>query len=625
MSGFRIEGFDTWQSGYGAAAVAVYQAGSTALASVFFDEDLTIPAPNPLTLASRSMGGVNYGKFSAPVYVGVPVELRINSIDQSGIIRPPLTTLDDEDASDAVLTATGGTAETSLADFAARTVNVVDHGEFKPTSDLSASSSTNAATLALAIGVIAALGGGQVITPPGTFSFTSFSLPAYCLVGGAGVGVTVLQSVLADKVVTLSGDSAGLKNLTLDGVSLQASSIGIFAEGKNKSVFENVLVKRFNKGQNIKGGWGHDWKRFDIDTCAEGADLDGDTGTGSGTDFIHNRWQGHVGHCTTHGVRLKYVDKKVWNNDLAIAFEDNTGTALIVEGARHTDISGSWFKGNTADLEILDGSDTSHDDENTVVGFNMRGGTISSAMSFTGLCQDVIFKGVDLQGGTYTLTTLTNNILALDCLEDSSVALAGSDATKWNRARSILGDSPGSFGLTTNNSATEGWSYDMAPGERIAIEATIIATGRNVDDYAMYHIYRGAHRPPSTLAYDGQTANFTPGQTLTGVTSGTTARIVADTDSGATGTLKLTDIVGEFVDDEAITDGAGGAALANGVMSHQNAALLGSTIVIATAIESDSAWGADFGVTAGKAIINVTGNTSKTVEWTVSARVTSSG
>lgn len=46
-----------------------------------------------------------------------------------------------------------------------------------------------------------------------------------------------------------------------------------------------------------------------------------------------------------------------------------------------------------------------------------------------------------------------------------------------------------------------------------------------------------------TLAFDGQTGNFTNGQVVTGTESGATATIQAHTDAGATGTLKLTGIV----------------------------------------------------------------------------------
>lgn len=69
-----------------------------------------------------------------------------------------------------------------------------------------------------------------------------------------------------------------------------------------------------------------------------------------------------------------------------------------------------------------------------------------------------------------------------------------------------------------------------------------------------------------TLAYDAKTVAFTKGQTITGGTSGETAVIVKVVDSGTTGVLYLTQISGVFVNDELITDGAGGSATANGTI-----------------------------------------------------------
>lgn len=66
------------------------------------------------------------------------------------------------------------------------------------------------------------------------------------------------------------------------------------------------------------------------------------------------------------------------------------------------------------------------------------------------------------------------------------------------------------------------------------------------------------------LAYDGQTGEFTAGQVLTGATSGAAGTIKRVEDVNTTGTLYLTNVVGTFIDNEAITDAATGSALANG-------------------------------------------------------------
>jgi len=74
-----------------------------------------------------------------------------------------------------------------------------------------------------------------------------------------------------------------------------------------------------------------------------------------------------------------------------------------------------------------------------------------------------------------------------------------------------------------------------------------------------------------TFAYDGQTVNFTVGRTLVGIHSNARALIIDDTDGGATGTLELKKVVGNFQDNEPLREeiaGAetSGAAVANGTL-----------------------------------------------------------
>lgn len=97
------------------------------------------------------------------------------------------------------------------------------------------------------------------------------------------------------------------------------------------------------------------------------------------------------------------------------------------------------------------------------------------------------------------------------------------------------------------------------------------------------HVYDGTSwyaitdEPVNRLNYDAETAPFTVGQTLTGGTSGATATIVQVVDNGATGHLILGAITGgPFQDNEPITDGAGGAATADGVDDMLFGALTGT-------------------------------------------------
>lgn len=69
--------------------------------------------------------------------------------------------------------------------------------------------------------------------------------------------------------------------------------------------------------------------------------------------------------------------------------------------------------------------------------------------------------------------------------------------------------------------------------------------------------------PLDTLPFDAQTGNFTVGLTITGGTSGATAKILSQVDAGATGTLTLGQISGIFTDNEIITDTSTGSATVN--------------------------------------------------------------
>jgi hypothetical protein len=70
----------------------------------------------------------------------------------------------------------------------------------------------------------------------------------------------------------------------------------------------------------------------------------------------------------------------------------------------------------------------------------------------------------------------------------------------------------------------------------------------------------------SRLDYDGGTVAFTEGETLTGGTSAATATIWKVEGDATSGYLLLTDVAGgPFDNDEVITDGDGGAAVADGV------------------------------------------------------------
>jgi hypothetical protein len=622
----RIDAFDIWQPGYGGASVRIVRANTNTLADVFLDEDLTDVAANPQTLLTRNLDDIEYGKWAASLYTEQAYQLVIDSVDQTGIQRPGLNTLTSENVSLSVSTVDGGTELFTLAERFARLIDVQDYGEFLPVGSVGASAATNTASLQAATGAAAADGAGYVRIPAGTYTLNAFTLPAGVKLLGVGEGVTILQSTTAGVFVSLGGPRCGFVDMTLDGVSLVNLSIGVYGVAIDDTVFERCKIKRFQTGLRLRGGQRNDWQTFSIEQCVTGADLLGDLdagNTGLGEPFAGNRWSGGViSLCTTTGINLEYVDRAVRDNTLdSLTFDSNTGTALRGRGNRDTVLRNPIWTGNTINLDLDD--DTPADDDSTVIGFHANGGSmVGGEIELRGRLEDIIFEGINFSDVDITLTAPQNNVLALDCQEDGLVTLAGI-TTAWLRKKTT--NQGVSSGLTTGNAATKAWSISLDSGQRVYLEAKVAGRQRNGTNTGFYHIAVSAGRPGATLAYDSQTANFTVGNILTGGTSGASGRIVADSDSGTTGSLTLQDVIGTFLDNEAITDGATGAAVANGTQSTSNAALVGSVTAIRAAQETDAGWDATFVANGPEIELRVTGASSQTVEWNCDVGVTSIG
>lgn len=624
MPSIRISDFDTWRPGYGLASVRIVRAATSNFADVFEDEDLTIPAANPQTLLERTLDGVSYGKFAQPVYTAEPFQLEINTVDGTGIVRPGLTTLEGVDASLAHVTVSGGAVPTDLAVVLARTVNVADYGEFKQVGAQGASAATNNATLVSAIGVAGAAGGGFVEIPAGTYAFNALTIPQGVVLRGKGRVATTLQSTFAGNVITIGGDRAGFSRLTMDGVSQVGSSVGVYALGKDQQVFDDVEVKRFAVGCYLRGVERVEWDELFISDCVDGIRFYGDTdatssGDGKACRFV--TWRGgKVELCSGIGAEIKHVDATAANITMTgIGFDTNTGTALKIIGATSIHIIDPDFLDNTVALDISDNETVSP--AATVIDFLLEGGRIDGGdINLEGALETVIFRRVEITDVDATITTPGHNIIVDDGRENG-VTLSGI-GTAWVRQKTA--DYGASSGITTGNAATKAWAITLEAGQCVYLEGKVIGRQRNGTDSAFYHIAVSARRPGASLAYDTQTANFTVGDVLTGATSGATARIIADSDGGATGTLTLQDLAGDFVDNEIITDGAGGSATANGTQSYSNAALLGSVTAIRAAQETDSDYDATFVANGPEIELRVTGDTSKVVEWIADVHVVSS-
>lgn len=609
--------FELWRPTYAGAQVFVYLSGTTTLASLFFDEALSMPAANPQVLQTLTIADVQYGRLEQPVYTGQGVQWEING-SRSGVLRPPLTTMDGVASSKALVTAAGGGNPRELEDIAADVVNVEDFGV------IGTSAATNTIALNAAIGTVAARGGGDVVLPSGNIPFTTLNLPTGVRLVGQGRGVTILESTTNQRVIELGGDRAGFASLTLDGINLVPGSVGVFSKGRAEVRFDDVEIRRFETGLHFRGGRRAAWRDLYLTNCITGAKLHGDLATldsGGGDEWTNNAWVGgRVIQCTGIGVELSYEDTFNRQNALVdVGFESNTGIALKVNGARFTKLQDVWMESNTVNLDIRDDDDTSRQAENTVENFHWRGGGINGgAINLRDTLLDVILEGLSLRSVAFTLTTPKSNILLLDCIEDAGVSISG-NGQYLVRFQSI-GDGASS-GITTDATVTKAWATgELAPGQVVYLEGVAIGNQRNGTNTAEYSIAVSAKRPGSLLSYDTQVVNFTVGSLLTGQTSGATARILADSDSGTFGTLTLREIVGEFIDNETITDGAGGIALANNALVPQSVTLLGSVLRVRDR-EDVAGWTADFVANGGEVELRVTGAAATTIEWTTRVRM----
>lgn len=620
--------FELWRANYGGARITVYLPGTTTNASLFTDEALTVVAANPQTLSRFTQNGITYGKLVAPIYVGVAHQVDVNGLEQTGVIRAPISSLAAQDAGDSTVIAIGATLARALKDRSADFIEAKDFGLIGPTQ----SAATNTTTITAAIAAASALSanGARVLLPQGTYSYTSLTVSAGVILEGRGNGSTVLQSQTGANTITVSGDNGGLARLTIDGVNKVANGVGLFARARKRVIMEDVTVKNFETGIYLQGGRRMEWTRVDVDSCTTGVKWNGDNnGVSVNGDELRNcRWNGGVvSNCTTRGIEIKYIDKKVYNNVLAgIGFENNTGTALHIEGARYMKYNDCYWAGNTTDLVIKDGTPTSAADVNTTLDHQFSGGSmVGGIVTFQDKLQDVLLDRMEISAVAFTLTTPQNDVVFRDCVEDSSVTVAG-DGTRLSRCRTMLGDAPGSSGVTTTAVATVGWAYKIAAGGVVDVNATIVATGRNVTDYVSIQIAQTARRPGAALNYVAQTINFVAGEIITGATSGAKARVIADADAGATGTLTLKNITKEFVSGEIITGAtSAGSATTSGTLTYSVAALAGGTTTIQAIQRSDAGMTAAFQVAADEIQITVTGAAAKTMEWTIAAQVTSTG
>lgn len=620
----RLEEFDLWRPGYGLATVSVFIAGTTQLAAIFLDQACTQPAANPQTLQQQTFYSISYGKWQQPLYTQTSYDLQINSVDRTGIVGVPLTTLEGQDASLATVIPTGGSVAGNLDDILGRHINVLDYGEFLAVGTEGASAVGNTNTLNAAVNAAAAQGGGYVEIPAGTFQFITLNLPGNVVIRGQGQNVSTLQSTSAGNVVVITGALAGFTHICLDGLNQVTGSAAIFSSSVDQIIFEDVLIQNFDYGVNIWGGTGHHWYELFISNCIQGVNFNGwSNNGGSAVEFCH--WQGGgIQYCTVYGILLNAVDELVDHNTFEnIDFDNNTGIAVLVSGAHATVFkSCSWY-GNTTDLQLEDGSPINQAGTNTVVGCECQDGSFigtgsnGGAINLADTLQNVAFRRCEFTNETITITDPDNNIIAQDCREVGGVAFAGV-GTAW--LQSFTTQDGFTVGLTSGTTATPVWSMQLASGETVLLDVSTVARCRNNTDVFGVRFLALATCSPAQLNYTELTVAFTAGNVVTGSTSGATARIVSvNTGSNY---LQVQDIDGTFLNGEIITDSGGGSATVNGPVIPGSVTV--STTDTLLSYSSDTNWNVGVAAAAQQVAVNVTGDTDMNVEWFVNVAVLSS-
>lgn len=575
LNSVALQFFQTWQAGYGGKLVSVYRAGTTDLLTVYSDPLLTNDVPNPIVLATQIVGGTAWGKWAQPYYVGEAYYIAVAG-ETSGVVQVVVTDFAGADVSQSLAKTRRGGFLREIQDFLDNEVYVEDYGPLGVAGVSGSSPATNSATIQTAIGAVAGQGGGSCILPAGSYEFTTLAIPQNVWLIGQGRGATIIMSGQGEDVITLTGQGAGLADLTLDGLNLFPHSVGVKMVGIESSNLSRMEIKRFETGILARGNTKGLWKDLWVKNCIKGSDIQGNldtANTGLGGPVQFNVWEdGIIEACTTFGLSLSYDDAIVEQNFFrGISFQFNSGTALLLNGPHFTKFENCNWLTNTTHVDIHDDDVTLPDNSNKVIDLAIIGGELNEGeVRATGRAQDVVFDRVEFVKVDFLLNQPENALLLVDSIESADVTVSGATIKLMRWRRNDRGEL---YGITSDATPVTAWERSMLPGEVGFAIAEVVANRRNGWFYAAIYVAVGARRPGSVLNYDAQTGNFSLGATLTGQTSNATGLIVEDADAGTTGTLKLRGVVGAFLDNEPISDGISGSALANGTLVSQTATL----------------------------------------------------
>jgi len=174
------------------------------------------------------------------------------------------------------------------------------------------------------------------------YSYTSLTLPQYTIINGVRQGLSELKSTYAGNTLTLSNDVT-LNNLTLNGASKVAGSVGIYGDGKHRFRLNGVEIKSFEKAISATGGifW-----RIDDSNIHDNVDglkvvsstVGFNNNTIDRTKFVSN---------TGKGIWLEYGGSEISTNRLSGSNVEDNATGVYLLGAYNTVIDATFFEGQT--------------------------------------------------------------------------------------------------------------------------------------------------------------------------------------------------------------------------------------------------------------------------------------
>ena len=304
---------------------------------------------------------------------------------------------------------------------------------------------------------------------------------------------------------------------------------------------------------------------------------------------------------------------------------------LDIEGARNTICTATTFRGGARPgvqgSENLSVRDVPEDATVTTDGLYFHACSFQNMRQrFEGACENLRYNNCRFDTNFWDLNSPRNSILLLDADESPDDRVESSGTANLVRKNDGLThiDVPD---RTTDATAKAVWSYRLAAGECAYLEVT--ATGRQLNgtNVAVYRTERGVYLAGATLAFDNGITEFRVGDLVANKTRTGRARITAKTGTAATGTLTISEIQGEFLNDDVIgTPDLNGAipesATVNGALSYPAACTLFDTDA-ETAKETDNSWGGLGLVANGQSVdVVVGGKAATTIDWTVNLKLT---